>query len=372
MTSDPVREQRLANRAFAVVAAIAAAATAVTRQDPVTLGLLAIALVPWGLDVLRRPIPAVLFGVVVIAPVAGIAALHDAGVHLFVATAALSRLASRSPSWGALAAVVAIGVLLPFVPITAGHAFDPGDVYFAFGDVFAIVVGLLLQRSRRLGEELRAADARIAAAAAGEERTRLARDVHDLVAHSLTVVVLQVGGARRVLRTDPSAAEAALTEAERVCRDSLDGIREVVGLLRTGDTGAAAPDLGELVETYRAAGVAIDLDLMGDLAAVPLVARGTMARVVQESLANAARYRAPDAVVRVEARGTADGVQVRVANRRVPGAARASGPGGNGLPGLAERVAAVGGSLTSGADGDDWVVACRLPRSAAARQEVPR
>ncbi len=89
--------------------------------------------------------------------------------------------------------------------------------------------------STRLADELRAADAELADAAAREERHRIARDVHDLVAHSLTVVVLHVGGARRVLRSDPDAAEAALVEAERVSRESLDAIRGAVGMLRDDD-----------------------------------------------------------------------------------------------------------------------------------------
>lgn len=121
------------------------------------------------------------------------------------------------------------GVALPFTAVAAGHPFDPGAFSFAIGDRFGIALGLLLGRARRLGSELRTADATLAAVAAQEERTRLACDVHDLVAHSLTVVVLQVGGARRVLRADPAAAEAASVQAERTVKSQVSSILQELG-----------------------------------------------------------------------------------------------------------------------------------------------
>nr|WP_232531301.1 histidine kinase [Microlunatus antarcticus] len=225
---------------------------------------------------------------------------------------------------------------------------------------------MLLGRSRRLDAQLRTADARLAALSAQEERTRLARDVHDLVAHSLTVVVLQVGGARRVLRADPARAEQALAEAEQMCRESLDGIREVVGLLRAGDEApGAAVDLVRLVETYRAAGVEVDLEADERTDALPLLVRGTLYRVVQEALANAARYRSPGAAVSVRTLVDDGGATVVVANAGSPG--QRSGPGGYGLAGLREQVTALGGTLSSGPTGDRWVVECRLPQDVTAR-----
>ena len=359
------RDGTTLDRAWAIpvlLAAVTAGATARTAPAAV-VGLIAVALVPWVLGMLGRPLPGWLFGALGVLPVAGVVVLEDLDASVFLGTTTLCHLASRAGRPLHLVALTAIGCLLPFVAVSAGHPFDPGAIYFAIGDLFAIVVGLLLARTRRLGTDLRAADARLAALAAQEERTRLARDVHDLVAHSLTVVVLQVGGARRVLRADPGVAEAALEQAERVCRESLDGMREVVGLLRTdGEAPAASLDLVPLVETYRSAAVDVDLQVDGDPEGLPLLVRGTLHRVVQEALANAARYRTAGSTVRVRVRIDADRVTAGITN---PGVGRRSGPGGYGLAGLREQVSAVGGTLSSGPDADGWAVECRLPRRAA-------
>jgi signal transduction histidine kinase len=172
-------------------------------------------------------------------------------------------------------------------------------------------------------------------------------------------VVLHVGGARRVLRADPAAAEAALADAERVCRESLDGIRGVVGLLRDADPRPGVSlDLAEVVRTYCAAGVDVTLSVEGEPEALPLAARVVLYRVVQEALANAARYAPAPGAVTVAVRATGDEAEVRVENPR--GEHRPSA-GGFGLTGLREQVAAIGGELRGGPEGDAWVVACRLP-----------
>jgi signal transduction histidine kinase len=241
------------------------------------------------------------------------------------------------------------------------HPPDPGMVYFAVGDCFGVLLGVLLRRTIHLAEDLRAADARLAESAGRAERERIARDVHDLVAHSLTVVVLHVGGARRVLRADPAAAERALEDAERVCRESLDGIRGVVGLLRgDDDSSVLSLDLEALAATYRAAGVPVALAVSGDPTTLPLVTRVTLYRVLQEAFANAARHSGPGAVAaRITA--AADSVMVSVENPLGVARPGAPGTGGFGLAGLREQVAAQAGELSGGPEGGAWVVRCRLP-----------
>ncbi len=350
----------------------AAAAAVIAGGRPAVLALLAVALVPWVLGVIGRRMPGVLFGLIAVLPVVGLLVLDDVGAGMFLATTALAHLASRSTTRRHVALLAGVGVLLPSTALVGGHAFNPGEVYFAIGNVFSVMLGLLLGRTRRLGVELRAADARLVAAEAQEERTRLARDVHDLVAHSLTVVVLQVGGARRVLRADPATAEAALEQAERVCRESLDGVRQVVGLLRTDDGAGASLDLTRLVQTYRAATVDVRLHADGDFEDLPLLVRGTLYRVVQEALANAARYRSAGSPVEVRVAVDPAGVAARVANAGAA-APPAPGAGGFGLAGLREQVEAIGGTLTSGPSTSgtgEWAVECRLPRDASAVQPV--
>ena len=141
--------------------------------------------------------------------------------------------------------------------------------------------------------------------AAAAERTRIARDVHDVVAHSLTVVMLHVTGARRALATDPARADEALARAEMVGRESLDSIRQVMGLLRDPGGGhptcrrtGARPTCAALIDGYRAGGLDVtsdrQLDADGSLdPAVELV----VFRVVQESLANVLQH-APGAACR--------------------------------------------------------------------------
>lgn len=359
------REDTVANVGYTAVATFAAVPTAIVAGfDVRVIALLVIGLAPWALALAGREIPVwgvVLLGVV---PVAGIEALLGFSVVIFMATAALSRAASRAHGAIFVPAAAVLGVALPFVPLAVGNEFDIGSVYFAFGNILGIGVGLLQLRARKLAAALYAADAQLATATAAAERTRLARDVHDLVAHSLTVVVLQIGGARRILRTDPATASHALEQAEQICRESLDGIRGVVGLLRgTDEPTVAALDLQRLAATYSAAGVQVDLAIDGDPSALPLLPRGTAHRVVQEALANAARYRAAGAAVDVDVRVTTAGVQLRVANALGPTSSSRQA-GGFGLTGLREQVGTIGGVLTSGPIGPDWVVECQIPRSA--------
>jgi signal transduction histidine kinase len=345
----------------------AAAATVIAvlgvLQDPtspVLVALVVVALAPWVVEALRRPLPLPWFAGTAVVPVLAATALAGYGSSMFLLTLAGSRIASRTDSRAVVAAVTVVGATSPLLHLLHHPEFDPGIVYFAIGNLFGVLLGVLLRRTIRLGDELRAADARLAEAAGRAERERLARDVHDLVAHSLTVVVLHVGGARRVLRADPSAAERALEEAERVCRDSLDGIRGVVGLLRgPEDSTALSLDLDALAATYRRAGLPVRLVVTGDPATLPLLQRVTVYRVLQEALANAARYAGPGPVSADVAVGN-DAVTVRVENPL--GSQRdSSGTGGFGLVGLREQVAGQAGDLSGGPTGDTWTVRCRLP-----------
>lgn len=359
---------------WAVPVVLAVAASVVNgRPLAVVLPLLAVALVPWVLGIAGRVLPAWLFGALSLLPVAGISVVTGLNGGQFLATTALCQLSTRAVRPWQLGLLIALGVAVPVTVYVNGPVFDPGAIYFAIGNQFGIIIGRLLGRSRMLGERLRAADARLAAVEAQEQRARLARDVHDLVAHSLTVVLLQLGGARRVLRTSPERAEAALEQAERVGRESLDGIREVVGLLRTDDASPhGSIDLAHLVETYRTAGVPVEFD-DGGSETLPLLVRGTVYRVTREALANAARYRSGDRPVRVGVRiGPADAV-LEVANSGSRG--HRSKPGGFGLDGLREQVAALGGSIragpvagpVAGTGADEWLVTCRVPLAASSR-----
>ena len=361
---------RVTDLVYAGIALVAAVLAVVGAQfNPAVVVAMLIALVPWALLVFGVELPQLAFAALAIIPVIPVIALSEIGAALFLSFAAASRLASRSDDRWLVGTVTVVIMALPFVPFLFGVEWDVGAIYFAFGGAFSVLVGVLLRRATRLADELRAAEGELADAAAREERHRLARDVHDLVAHSLTVVVLHVGGARRVLRSDPDAAEAALIEAERVSRESLDAIRGAVGMLRDDDESEAGSlDLERLVTTYRSAGLPVELSITGTAEPLSLPLRLTLYRVVQEALANAARHSAPGTSATVEIGIDDHAVVARVSNEFTPTGATDPGPGpeGYGLVGLREQTASLGGELSSGPEGDSWVVECRLPVGGAA------
>jgi signal transduction histidine kinase len=247
------------------------------------------------------------------------------------------------------AVIVALAVL-------ERDAHETGAVYFLGGLGVAALAGSMLRRQEELVARLSDAHARQAAHAVVEERTRIAREVHDVVAHSLTVTMLHVTGARRALEKDPDRAADALDRAESVGRDSLESIRRVVGLLRTPDDGSGAPaplpeltDIPALVEQYRVAGMRVSDQLDLDGVTADATTSLTAFRVVQEALANALQH-APGAPVRLDVVGDPGEAVFRIVAEN-PTAVR---PGGRrdrvglGLRGMAERVRAAGGTVEVG------------------------
>jgi two-component sensor histidine kinase len=276
-----------------------------------------------------------------------LAYLEDAGIGMYRMATALAPYASH-----------------PDLPQFRGQ---PRECAERLAEVGARARALGVRLSTHPGQYtvLNSEDERVAALAAAELEVQ-AEIFDGMGLGSEAVVVLHVGGARRVLRADPAAAEHALEEAERVCRDSLDGIRGVVGLLRgPEDSAALSLDLDALAATYRRAGVPVTLTVDGDPAALPLAIRITLYRVLQEALANAGRYAGPGPVSATVA--VASGAVTAAVTNPV-GSARAepSRAGGFGLVGLREQVAAQSGELTGGAHDGVWTVACRLPVPTAA------
>jgi signal transduction histidine kinase len=199
--------------------------------------------------------------------------------------------------------------------------------------------------------------------AAAEERTRIARDLHDSAAHAINVILVQAGAARLLQERDPGAVRDALATIEDVARETIGEIDQLVRGLR--EDGAGAPveppsglaALGTLVGRHRAAGIDVSVDVSG--AARPL-ARGldqAAYRILQESLTNAARHGGGDA--RVEISYAESALELTVSN-----AVAAGGPpadGGHGILGMRERAALLGGALEAGARGGRFRVHARLP-----------
>jgi signal transduction histidine kinase len=213
-------------------------------------------------------------------------------------------------------------------------------------------------------ERLRAAQETLADRAAADERRRVAREVHDVIAHTLAVTMLHLTGARLALAEgDADEALRGLTDAERLGRDSLAGLRRSVGLLTTDESATAPPapgvdDLQQLVAQYVAAGAQVDYHVTGAPCALPPEVGLAVYRVAQESLANAARH-APGARVTValDVRGPVRLVVSDDGSSTVP-----VQPGtGLGIPGMHERAAQLGGTLEAGPHGRGWRVELVAP-----------
>ena len=224
-----------------------------------------------------------------------------------------------------------------------------------------VLITALVRHEFVLVEQLRAAQADLAERSRAEERNRIARELHDVIAHSLTVSLLHITSARLAVEHDPADASRALAEAERLGRQSLTEVRATMGLLRAGPAdGIAAPvpgagQLAQLVQNVRDAGADVSLDIKGDIAAVPATTGSTIYRIVQEALTNATRH-APSCPVgvRVVARRGRAEVDVDSAGPPTDGS-------GLGLASMRERARAVGGTCTAGPGGRGWVVHASLP-----------
>ncbi|HEV7204114.1 MAG TPA: histidine kinase [Jatrophihabitans sp.] len=269
--------------------------------------------------------------------------------------------------WCALAAsrLIAAGYLISAVLVLVGEAVfvrvDPGWMPWVAGTVVTSAACYLGRRQRDLLGRLRAAQAGLALRAQAEERNRIARELHDVIAHSLTVSLLHVSSARLAVRDDPADAERALAEAERLGRASLQEVRHAVGLLH--DDSAADPtaplpgstDVAQLIEGFRSAGADVRATVEGDLAAVPATVGLAAYRIVQESLTNAAKH-APGRPATVHVAVTAEAVRVDVDSAGAPGTGR-----GIGLVSMRERAESLGGAFSAGPGGSGWRVHAELP-----------
>jgi signal transduction histidine kinase len=234
--------------------------------------------------------------------------------------------------------------------------------------VVAWLAGRAVRTRTRLTEQLHETAARLAEATEDErrvavvdERRRIAREMHDLVAHSMSVMVVQAGGARRILDRDPARALEAATMIERTGREALAEMRNLLGVLNLPAALAPQPtlaELGELIARSRAAGLPTVLDLRGERRPLPAGLDLAAYRIVQEALTNALKHagHAPTTVT-VEF-----GEHELALEIRDEGSGSANSDGGHGLVGMRERVRLYGGEIETGpAEGGGWRVRATLP-----------
>jgi signal transduction histidine kinase len=285
-------------------------------------------------------------------------------IYLVACTAKLAR------PWEGVAVFVAAEATLAAAALTGPRTVQDWTGWY-LGVAAGAVAGWIWRSQGRTLAELRAAQGDLARSAAQSERQRIAREVHDVIAHSMAVTMLHLTAARMALRNGESQEAAeSLAEAERVGRQSLADIRRTVDVLTPSEpdpTAAPLPGVGDidaLIAGYRDAGMRVGLTQDGDCDRVSAATGLGLYRIAQESLANAARH-APGSAVDVDLRIGTETVVLRVCNRG--GEERESRRGadmranGHGLRGMAERAGLLGGVLRAGPDGPAWLVEVQVP-----------
>jgi signal transduction histidine kinase len=244
--------------------------------------------------------------------------------------------------------------------------------------IIAWMIGISAQQRRAYTARMRE---QVATAAVTEERLRIARELHDVVAHSMTVVAVQAGFGEYVFDSDPAQARTALGNIQHVTREALSDMQRLLGVLRQDGTGQAGPaagqpgegraagparqlqlapapglaDLERLVSTTAGAGVRVALTRTGDRSDIPAAIDQSAFRIVQESLTNVVKHSGASTcqvIIGYERRSltveiTDPGGGAAGTGAREPHAARADGTG-HGILGMRERVSLCGGEFTAG------------------------
>lgn len=316
-------------------------------------------------------------------------------VAVLVALYSVVKYADRLRDGVLAGATAAVGVVLAAVQTRSVVAWWATAIYFGLvtGAVWLVGLNVRTRRLYVLSLEERAAtlererEAEARAAVAGE-RTRIARELHDVVAHSMAVMIVQADGARFMLDRDPETARHAVKVVADTGRQALEDMRRLVGVLREADPpdAAAAPgaadapggagvtadpehrrlvlaELPALLDRFRAAGLRVRHTVTGEPAPLPPGLELTLYRVIQEGLTNALKHAGVGAGVEVGLHHGGDAVLVRVVDdgRGRPPVSPAPS-GGHGLVGMRERVSVYDGSLAAGPRlAGGWQVEARLP-----------
>jgi signal transduction histidine kinase len=226
-------------------------------------------------------------------------------------------------------------------------------------------VALAARQRRQAAERSRAEEAR---RRAGEERMRIARELHDVLAHNISLINVQAGVALHLMDEQPGQSRSALVAIKQASNDALGELRSVLDVLRQGDEApprtpaSGLAHLDRLVAGAEATGLEVKTRVEGTPRPLPAGTDLAAYRIVQESLTNVTRHAGP-ASATVLVRYGNDGLTVQVDDDgNGPPATNTNGPGGNGIRGMRERVAALGGELTTGPrPGGGFRVQARLP-----------
>jgi signal transduction histidine kinase len=359
--------------------------------DPLTLTPLAIGLLVAGVVALpfRYRAPVAVLAVTLATTIGYAFVVSPRGPFVAALTMALVNAVFRGRRREALVAAAVAFVVLPWTDLLTGRTsmLPWGAMTLALAWATATIAVAELARVRvERAAEVRRSRAEAEVRQAGEERIRIARELHDSVAHAMSLITLQAGVALHLGADLPEPTRSSLTNIRDASREALVELRTILGVLRSVDADPSVPRaptpgldrLPELAERARAAGLDVSLavDVDGDVdgpgAGLASVVDRNAFRIVQESITNVMKHaRGNSAAVVVEV--GEDTVDITVTDRPGPGEPDAPGvvgigATGNGLIGMRERATAVGGSFSAGplAEGG-WQVRARLPRVDAAR-----
>jgi signal transduction histidine kinase len=357
--------------ALAVALVLITLEAAGTQRDEIDAGARVLCAIAGLALAFRRAFPLGHYLVAMGATVVYAIAEYPGGPIFAVAfAAALAMVAGTEPRTWMPAVIAGAAAFVGAEAATAGWSLH----LFALGAVWIVGSVLFGEASRLRSAQLRTVEARAefaertreeeARRRVAEERLRIARDVHDVVGHSLATIALQAGVAEHLLDGREDRARESMAAIRRLSRDALREVSAMLGVLREDDGAAArapAPDVAQLprlVADMRAAGLQVALELSDG--PVPEVVGGAAYRIVQESLTNVVRHAGDNARARVRVVAGDEVVEVEVSDdgRGAPPGSQA----GNGLTGMRERAAALGGSFEAGgAPGGGFRVRALLP-----------
>jgi signal transduction histidine kinase len=337
------RLARLVEPAVPWSIALLAAATALEPRDGARqLAGIALAAVMGGALVWRTRRPELVTAVVLGASVPFLFLVPDLVIPVAGLAAIWSLTLTRPPrvSLVGLAALLAVSALNVFTTNTEDAVFTMGLAFTVWG---------LAEAARHRVDDAHAAERQ----AAADEKARIARELHDVIAHSVSVIVVQAGAAGDVFDTHPDQARTALQAIESTGREALTELRRLLGAVVPGDAEAASalapqPGLGrldELAGQVRAAGLDVSVTVDGLPPALPTGIDLSAYRIVQEALTNTLRH-ARASAVEVTIRGRSGAVEIDVVDDGRP--SRTSDGAGFGIIGMRERAAVLGGTLEAG------------------------
>lgn len=321
----------------------------------------------------RRRAPLIVLASVTALGVVAVALAATGNGFDFAIACAVYAVAANRPARAAWTGLVAAMVVMTAaILLRAGvvnRTEELSSLYFLVLVAFAIGMNIrgrrahvaqLVERANALARETE----QRAQLATAEERARIAREMHDVVAHSLSVMIALADGAAAAIDRSPGSARAAVDQVADTGRAALADMRRVLGVLSDGDATFSPPpggtDLDRLVQSYRAAGLPVTLTVSGASLPADVGLQLSVYRIVQESLTNALRHSSRSGPATVEVAREPGAVRIVVASPLAVSGTRQTRPGGRGIIGMRERAAIYGGSVDAGPSAASWRVRADL------------